>query len=377
MTNHAERIETEDPLTVAEVREIAEKKIEKSAWDYYAPGADEQKALKRNSEAFNRDVTAVDTSTTIFGHKYSIPVGIAPTARQKPAGGNGEIDTSRAAAKLNLNMTLSAGSSTSLEEVIQARAGTESSPPLWAQVYLQTDVNKGIDYIKRAKAAGYEALVLTVDTPILGNRLTERRAFRSEKAGSSASPATYNRLLQDARTAQEAKDIVSSAGGSLLSAALTWTSTIPFLRSISPLKVILKGIMSPDDALLAVQHGADAIVVSNHGGRQLDSVPSTIEVLPEIVKVVAGRIPVILDGGITRGSDVFKALALGADLVLIGRPVLWGLALDGQRGVENVSNILERELSRTMALSGVTSIKEIDKSLLGVAMEGGFGVARL
>lgn len=135
--------------------------------------------------------------------------------------------------------------------------------------------------------------------------------------------------------------------------------------------------MSPDDALLAVQHGADAIVVSNHGGRQLDSVPSTIEVLPEIVKVVAGRIPVILDGGIMRGSDVFKALALGADLVLIGRPVLWGLALDGQRGVENVSNILERELSRTMALSGVTSIKEIDKSLLGVAMEGGFGVARL
>lgn len=227
------------------------------------------------------------------------------------------------------------------------------------------------------KAAGCEALVLTVDTPILGNRLTERRAFRSEKAESSASPATYNRLLQDARTAQEAKDIVSSAGGSLLSAALTWTSTIPFLRSISSLKVILKGIMSPDDALLAVQHGADAIVVSNHGGRQLDSVPSTIEVLPEIVKVVAGRIPVILDGGITRGSDVFKALALGADLVLIGRPVLWGLALDGQRGVENVSNILERELSRTMALSGVTSIKEIDKSLLGVAREGGFGVARL
>lgn len=161
------------------------------------------------------------------------------------------------------------------------------------------------------------------------------------------------------------------------SAALTWTSTLSFLRSATKMKVILKGIMTPEDALLAVQHGADAIVVSNHGGRQLDCVTSTIEALPDIAKAVAGRIPVIVDGGFLRGSDAFKALALGADFILVGRAVLWGLAFDGQRGVQTVMNILERELSRTMALAGVTSIKEIDRRMVAIEREGKFGVARL
>lgn len=233
------------------------------------------------------------------------------------------------------------------------------------------------DFLSRV-ASGCEALVLTVDTPILGNRVNERRALEGlHPSLDTSKPAkqTVNRLLLDARTAQQAENLLASAeAGSVLSAALTWSETLPFLRSNTSLKIIVKGIMTPEDALLAIEHGVDAIIVSNHGGRQLDCVTSTIEALPDIVEAVAGRIPVILDGGITRGSDIFKALGLGADFVLVGRAALWGLGFDGQRGVERVCNILERELNRTMALAGHTQIKDIGRQAL--AKESGFGVTR-
>lgn len=236
-------------------------------------------------------------------------------------------------------------------------------------------------------AAGYEALVLTVDTAVLGNRLNERKVplvlpshlkLANIEAGHSSGPRkpTVNRLLMDSRTAAEADKIIQSEGASMHSSSLTWESTLRFLRQTTSMRVILKGIMTPEDALLAVRYGADAIIVSNHGGRQLDSVPSTIEVLPSIVEAVEKKIPVIFDGGIRRGSDVFKALALGADLVCVGRPALWGLAYKDQEGVETMINILERELSRTMALAGVTKVAEINRSLLGVSRTL-FGVARL
>ncbi|KAJ0352833.1 hypothetical protein KNSL1_002413 [Colletotrichum chrysophilum] len=210
--------------------------------------------------------------------------------------------------------------------------------------------------------------------------LSERRSLLAEKELSTkpiASAATVNRILMDARTKQEAKDIADSAGGALINSALTWETTLPFLRSVSSMKILVKGIMSPEDARLAVDYGVDGIVVSNHGGRQLDCVPATLELLPQIAEAVAGKIPVILDGGVRRGSDVFKAIALGADFVLVGRPVLWGLAYDGENGVSAVLNILERELSQTMALAGVSSISEIGRSYLGVTREDGFGIQRL
>ncbi|KAK2732142.1 cell wall cysteine-rich protein [Colletotrichum kahawae] len=256
---------------------------------------------------------------------------------------------------MNANMTLSAGSSTPIEDVAEVREKSERSPPLWVQLYLQTDVSKSVQWIKRAEAAGCTALVLTVDTPILGNRLSERRGLRAEKAlgtTPTASAATVNRILMDVRTKQEAKDIADAAGGALMNSALTWETTIPFLRSVSSMKILLKGVMHEEDARLAVEYGVDGIVVSNHRGRQLDCVPATLELLPQIAEVVAGKIPLILDGGVRRGSDVFKAIALGADFVLVGRPVPWGLAYDGENGVSSVLNILERELSRTMALAG-------------------------
>jgi len=250
------------------------------------------------------------------------------------------------------------------------------------------------------QASGYDALVLTVDTPVLGNRLNERKTPLVLPAGlhlaniesTSRSPQTerkptFNRRLMDARTLHDAEAILSEAGGSTHSNSLTWDTTIPFLRKTAPgMKIILKGIMTPEDAVLSVEHGADAIVVSNHGGRQLDETCATIEALPGIHAALAtgssesgkrNRIPVIFDGGVRTGADVFKALALGADFVLIGRPVLWGLGYKGEEGVETVINILERELSRTMALAGVTKIDGINKEYIGVKNTGGYGVSKL
>ena len=188
---------------------------------------------------------------------------------------------------------------------------------------------------------------------------------------------SVNRQLMNARSAAEANKLLSIAGSKMHSSSLTWKSTFDFLRGVTTMRIILKGIMTAEDAALAIQYGADGIIVSNHGGRQLDATCSTIEALPDIVDAVDGAVPVIIDGGITHGTDVFKALALGADFVLIGRPVLWGLASSGREGVERVMHILERELYRTMALAGVTCVKEITKDRLGVTSSDCFRVAKL
>lgn len=236
-------------------------------------------------------------------------------------------------------------------------------------------------------AAGYEALVLTVDTPVLGNRLAERRTPvvlpegmslpNGDKPSGSSSKPSVNRQLMNARSSAEASALLTESGSSMHSSSLTWAKTMSFLRGVTKMKIILKGIMTGEDAALAVHHGADGIIVSNHGGRQLNATCATIEALPEIVAAVDGRLPVVFDGGVRTGTDVFKALALGADFVLIGRPALWGLAYNGQQGVETVMNILERELSRTMALAGVTCVSDITKERLGVVSRDGFGIAKL
>jgi (S)-2-hydroxy-acid oxidase len=188
---------------------------------------------------------------------------------------------------------------------------------------------------------------------------------------------SVNRQLMNARTSDEAADLLASSGSRMHSSSLTWEKTMAFLRGVTKMKIILKGIMTGEDAALAVEHGADAIIVSNHGGRQLSNTCATVEALPEIVDAVKGRIPIILDGGVRTGADVFKALALGADMVSIGRPALWGLAYDGQNGVESVLHILERELSRTMALAGVARVADIRRDRLGVVARDGFGISKL
>ena len=232
--------------------------------------------------------------------------------------------------------------------------------------------------------------MITVDTPVLGNRLNERKTplvlpshlhlanyKGSEKTKTDTHKPSQERQLLDAPTAAEANRVAEEAGGAIHSRALTWAHTINWLRRVTSMKIILKGVMTEEDAELAAEHGVDAIVVSNHGGRQLDSAPSTLEALPSIASSVKGKIPMLFDGGVRHGSDVFKALALGADLVLVGRPVLWGMSYDGQDGVELVANILERELARTMALSGAPNIQSINIDYLGLRKRDGFGIARL
>jgi (S)-2-hydroxy-acid oxidase len=221
--------------------------------------------------------------------------------------------------------------------------------------------------------AGYEALVVTVDMPVMGNRLNERkipvvlpahlRLANFPVPEKRLPSANVNRQILDARTAADADAILATVRAAVHDPTLSW-DLIARLRTITKMKIILKGVMAAEDARLAIEKGADAIIVSNHGGRQLDCTPATIEVLPAIAKEAKGKIPIIIDGGVRRGSDIFKAIALGADLVLVGRPVLWGLAYNGQEGVETVAHILEREFSRTMALAGVTKVEDIPKAIL-------------
>lgn len=331
-------------------------------------------------------MSSIDTRTEILGKRYDIPIAVAPSAYQKLAGGNGEADVARASFELGTNVILSSNATTTLEDVVAAvpqRAPEYPAP--WFQLYFIQSRELTASLVQRAEKAGYEALVLTVDTPILGNRLHERREplvlppgmavanASSRKAGALSKAA----LLLTAKTAADYKRLVNENAGSLVDTSLGWAEVIPWLRSETKMKIILKGIMTSEDAERSLEAGVDGIIVSNHGGRQLDGVSSTLEALPEIVDVIGGRIPVIFDGGISHGSDVFKALALGADLCLIGRTALWGLAWNGQKGVEDVLHILERELARTMALAGAARLKDIAKSMLGRAKTDGFGIAKL
>ena len=390
--------ESSMPLTIAEFEVIAKSRLPEQVWDYYVSGSDEQKSIKRNRRAFERlllrprvfrDVSTVDTSATLFGKKYTFPVGISPSAMQKLVGGEGELDVARAAAKRGTFMILSSNSTSPLEEVMDAAGGPDIN--FWFQIYISQDRVKSSNLIKRAEQAGYKALVITADTPVLGNRINERKTQLilpkplslpnlDDNDPDRGSKPSLNRELLQATTREEAAQIQDAAKkrGVLNDASLTWAETLPWMKKrTQTMKIIVKGIMTAEDALLAVEHGADAIVVSNHGGRQLDGVAATIEALPEVVSAVQGRIPVLVDGGITRGSDIFKALALGADFCLVGRPALWGLAYDGAKGVEMILDILERELTRTMTLSGARSLKEIERSMLGVKKRDGFGIARL
>ncbi|KAH0355996.1 S-2-hydroxy-acid oxidase, partial [Aureobasidium melanogenum] len=278
----------EDPITVTEVAKIAKKNLQTDVWNYYECGADEEQALGRNTRDFDRlfirprvmiDVCDVDTSVHLFGKKYPLPIGFAPSAMQKLAGGAGEIDVARAARKLNVNLTLSSQSTCSLEDVMQEAGKGLSLPDLWHQIYLTRDLELSIPLIKRAEAAGYTALVITVDTPVLGNRWNERKTplvLPSDLRLANIEPPltlhqslemrkpTFNRLLMDARTTEQAKGIIESAGPSMHSSSITWERTLPWLRKVTKLKIILKGIMTAEDALLSIQHGVDGTIVSNH-----------------------------------------------------------------------------------------------------------------
>lgn len=351
------------PQNVLDFEPLARERMDPAAFDYFAGGADDERTLAHNRSAFDRlairprvlvDVHHVDTATTIFGQQLPYPIGLAPTAFNRLGHTDGEVAAARAAGATGTLMCCSTVASTTLEDI--AAAG---SAPLWFQLYVYRDREVTRDLVRRAETAGYRALALTVDTPRLGRR---ERDLRNNFA---LPPDVRISNLEPYHTAELAKwghtPSFKECVHQLLDSSLTWEA-IDWLCSITRLPVVIKGVLAADDADLAIQHGAGGLIVSNHGGRQLDGTMATIDVLPDVVERVAGRVPVLLDGGVRRGTDVFKAVACGAAATLIGRPYLWGLAAAGEAGVARVLEMLHAELELAMALAGCPSVAAITRA---------------
>jgi 4-hydroxymandelate oxidase len=355
-----------EPLNLGDLEALARARLPQMAWDYYASGADDESCLRRNREAFERitlhyrvlvDVARRDMSTTVLGQRVSMPILVAPTAFHRLAHEDGELASVRGAGDAGTIFTLSTLSNTAVEDVVAAASG-----PVWFQLYVYKDRGATEALVGRVEAAGARALVLTVDAPLLGRRerdVRNRFALPADLAIENLHAAGYARLPPAAADSGLAAYVAD-----LLDPSLTW-SAIDWLRSITKLPVLVKGIVRGDDASRAIAAGASGVVVSNHGGRQLDASPATIDVLARVVDAAAGRGEVLLDGGVRRGTDVMKALALGARAVLVGRPVLWGLAAGGREGVAAALGLLRRELDLAMALCGCPDLASITRDLLG------------
>jgi 4-hydroxymandelate oxidase len=353
-----------EALCVDDFEALARAKVRADYWDYIAGGAGSERAIAENRAAFGRavlrprvlvDVSACATTTTVLGHDLASPVIVAPTAYHRMSHPDGELATARGAADAGVLYVTSFFSNYTMEEI--ARAG--GAAPRWLQLYWLHDRELFGGVVERAADAGYEALVLTVDTPVLGLRLRDARNSLALDPETVPANLTAAPTLLTTRTGNSSA--VAAQAVQAFDASITWND-LAWLRGRSSLPLILKGIVTAEDARLAVEHGVAAIVVSNHGGRQLDNPIGTLDVLPEVVEAVAGRCPVLVDGGVRSGHDVAVALAFGADAVLVGRPVLWGLAVDGAAGVTRVLRLLQTELLRVMALIGRPTLASIDAS---------------
>jgi 4-hydroxymandelate oxidase len=324
------------------------------AWEYYDQGCADDVTVRWNREALQRlrfesrvmvDVETIDTSTTLLGRRLPHPILLAPAAAHMLVHPEGEVATARGASAASAIMVLSTNSNCAVEAV--AAAATQ---PLWFQLYVNRDRAIARDLIQRVERAGFAALCVTVDQPVIYAR--DRVARHADALRALPLPNIPTPLPGGVTQTSAVR-----------SRSLTWKD-LDWFRSVTKLPIILKGVMHPDDAEQAVKAGADAIIVSNHGGRALDGVAATIDALPRVTERVARRIPVLMDGGIRRGGDVLKAMARGADAVLIGRPYLYGLAVNGSAGVQHVVEILRREFETAMALTGRTSIPQIDRTVL-------------
>jgi (S)-2-hydroxy-acid oxidase len=346
---------------VMEYEAIAKEKLPKMVYEYYASAAEDQWTLRENRNAYSRilfrpriliDVSNVDTSATILGFKIASPIMIAPVAMQKMAHPDGEYATARAASAGNTIMTLSSWATSSVEEVASTGPGVR-----FFQLYVMKDRNVVEQLVRRAEKAGFKAIALTVDTPRLGRREVDiKNRFNLPP---HLSLKNYEGL--DLGKLDQTNDSgLSAYVASQVDRSLSWKD-VKWLQSITSLPILVKGVLTAEDARIAINVGAQGIIVSNHGARQLDYVPATINALEEVVKAAQGRVPVFVDGGIRRGTDVFKALALGASGVFIGRPVIFSLAAEGEAGIKKVLQMLKDEFELTMALSGCRSLQEITR----------------
>lgn len=345
-----DRVDLERLVALREFEAIARLAMEPGAFDYVAGGAWDELSLADNEAAWHRfrirprvlvDVSRIDTASTFLGRPSSMPVAIAPMAVHGIAHPDGEVATARAAAEAGIPFTLSTASSRSIEEVAEGAPDGRH----WFQLYVQAAPRRSRELVERAEAAGFEALILTVDLPRLGYRERDRRSrWALPPLGNftSTAPATHARGAH--ADGFEMLDAQQEVG-------LTWAD-LASIRSWSSMPLVVKGILTEEDAGRAVEHGVDAIVVSNHGARQLDRVAAPIDVLERIVGVVAGRAEVWVDGGVRRGIDIVIARALGAQGVLVGRPVMWALATDGEAGVSRALAILRDEFEVALTLVG-------------------------
>jgi isopentenyl diphosphate isomerase/L-lactate dehydrogenase-like FMN-dependent dehydrogenase len=365
-----------DLITIEEYHNKAQKLLPKMHYDYYRSGADSMVTLESNQQEFRNlklrprmliDVSNVDTSVVVcdkhtdYKTKIDFPVMIAPTAMHKLANNEGEKATARAAATANTIFCLSSLSTTSVEDVASC-----VQSPKWFQLYILKDRKFTERLVKKAEKAGYRALLVTVDAPKLGNRIADHH----NKFHLPEGMQLVNLLneLQEIKQSSEKVSALNVYFKDQIDASLTWKD-IAWLRSITKLPIMVKGVITAEDAILAVENNVDGIIVSNHGARQVDTTISTIEALPEVAQAVKSlgaqdRVEVYLDGGVTKGTDVLKALALGAKAVFIGRTALWGLAVGGEQGVVNVLNILKAEFTLAMQLCGCPNIQSITPALI-------------
>ncbi len=361
-----------DMLNVLEFEPICRGKIPKTSYDYIAGGVDDEFTLRRNREAFQWitlrprvavDVSRLDLSLELLGQKIEMPILVCPTGNHILAHPEGEPATSKAAGAVKTIMAVSSDSSYPLEKIAAAATG-----PLWRQLSAGPDLASTLEEVEKAVALGCKAIILTIDNKYNSNR---ERLLRNRTEQSALAP---DPLRENRRRSPDASPRPPSPYRLQRrdTAFVTWPY-IAELASRSKVPLVLKGILRPEDAQLAVKHGAAGIIVSNHGGRYLGAAPSTIEVLPGIVDAAGGRIPVLVDGGIRRGTDILKALSIGAKAVMVGRPPLWGLAAFGQLGVQRVLEILQSELALAMGLCGCPDLASIDRSLVSIERRVGSG----
>jgi lactate 2-monooxygenase len=361
----------DQPLAWAELAQAAQRVADPQGWDYVAGGAGTSDTMRANEEAFRRwrivprmlrDVSSRELSVTVLGTECPAPVALAPVGIQTVVHDDGEQASARAAAAVGLPMVVSTMSTTTLEEIAAAGDG-----PKWFQLYWPTDRDLAASFLARAEAAGYRAIIVTLDTFLPGWKTRDlQRAWQPFLQGVGIANYLSDPVFR-ARLAAPPEDDPQAAVGEFVGVftnpRLTWDD-LEFLRSRTTLPIALKGILHPDDARAAREHGMDAVVVSNHGGRQVDGAIASLDALPAIVDAVGDDVDVLLDSGVRSGADVVKALALGADAVLLGRPYIWGLAVGGEAGVLAVLRALLAELDLTVGLSGHTRPGQLHPGLL-------------
>ena len=357
----------DEAINVFDFHSVAKATLPPAHYGYMASGTDANETLLANREGFKRyrirnrrmvDVREIETSVELFGTRYPTPIALAPVGGHRAYHPEGELASARGAKVGGHMQILSTQTTTSVEEVTAARGA-----PIWYQLYPTNDWGVTTALVRRAEDAGCPVVAVTVDRPAARKSETFLRLERTDTRDCSVCHAQTGLLKDTTRRKPMWEGIDLSGLENTRASSMTW-DIVSRLKSVTSMKVVLKGIVTAEDALLCIQYGVDGIIVSNHGGRAEASGRSTIESLAEVVTAVGGRIPVLIDSGFRRGTDVFKALALGADAVCVGRPYIWGLASFGQPGVEAALGILNSEFGRVMRMAGVTSIDQINASYI-------------